>query len=104
MLIVFLFLSYAGLANYLPGEVELSVYPNPASSDLTVKIGLDYISNTQLQIIDLTGKIVKDYSKEFKYEHGFYKAQLDISDMKSGIYFVKVVQPDNVFTKKLLVN
>ena len=103
LLIVFLFLSYSGLANSLPEGEILSIYPNPASSELTIKIGLDYVSNTQLQIIDLTGKIVKDFSEKFDYEHGIYKAKLDISDLKTGIYFVKVVQPDKVFSKKLLV-
>lgn len=103
LLIVFLFLSYTGLANSLPEGEDLSLYPNPATSELTIKIGLDYISNTQLQIIDLTGKVVKDSSKEMDYEHGIYKAKLDISDLKTGIYFVKVTQPNKVFTKKLLV-
>ncbi len=103
LLIVFLFLSYTGLANTWPAGEELSIYPNPASSELTVKIGLDYVSNTKLQIIDLTGKIVKDFSEKFDYEHGIYKAQLDISDLNAGIYFVKIVQPDQVFSKKLLI-
>lgn len=103
LLIVFLFLSYSGQANYWPEKGVLSLYPNPASSDLTIKIGLDYVSNTQLQIIDLTGKIVGDFSDFFKYEHGIYVAQLDISNLKTGIYFVKVVQPKKVYTKKLLV-
>lgn len=104
LLLAFLFLSYSGLANAMPEGEDLSIYPNPASSELSVSIGLDYVSNTQLQIIDLTGKIVKDFTKEFDYEHGIYKARLDISDLKAGIYFVKVVQPDKAFSKKLLVN
>lgn len=103
LLIGFLFLSYTGMANSMPEGEDLTVYPNPASSELTIKIGLDYVSKTKLQIIDLTGKVVMDSSEEFDYEHGIYEAKLDISDLKTGIYFVKVTQPDKVFSKKLLV-
>ena len=103
MLSIFLFLSFSLMANSLPEGEELSVYPNPASSELTIKIGLDYKSNTQMQIIDLTGKVVLDCSEDIDYEHGVYKASLDISHLKTGIYFVKVIQPDKAFCKKLLV-
>ena len=103
LLVVFLFLSYKGAGNFLPEEDQLNIYPNPAGSDLTVKIELEQSSTTHLRIIDLTGKVVKDASREFTFEHGIYKAKLDISKLQSGIYFVRVEQADKVYTKKLVV-
>ncbi|MDX1315864.1 MAG: T9SS type A sorting domain-containing protein [Eudoraea sp.] len=84
-------------------QAQGNIYPNPAGSDLTVKIELEQSSTTHLRIIDLTGKVVKDASREFTFEHGIYKAKLDISKLQSGIYFVRVEQADKVYTKKLVV-
>ncbi len=97
------FLSASGMSDPLKDGEQLSIYPNPASTQLTVDIALDYSSTTSLKIIDLTGKTVKDFSQELSHENDIYKAQLDISDLKTGIYFVRVKQQDEVLNKKLIV-
>ena len=91
------------VSNLCKKQATKVVFPNPAGADLTVKIELDQSSSTHLRIIDLTGKVVKDASKEFLFENGIYKAKLDIGNLQSGIYFVRVEQSDKVYTKKLVV-
>ena len=97
------FLSVSGMSDPLKDGEQLSMYPNPASTELTINIDLEYSSTTNLKIIDLTGKTVKDFSRDLSHENGMYKAQLDISDLKAGIYFVRVKQQNKVLSKKLIV-
>jgi hypothetical protein len=97
------FLSVSGMSDPLKDGEQLSMYPNPASTELTINIDLEYSSTTNLKIIDLTGKTVKDFTRDLSHENGMYKAQLDISDLKAGIYFVRVKQQNEVLSKKLQV-
>ena len=97
------FLSVSGMSDPLKDGEQLSMYPNPASTELTVNVDLEYSSTTNLKIIDLTGKTVKDFTRDLSHENGMYKAHLDISDLKAGIYFVRVKQQKEVLSKKLIV-
>lgn len=97
------FLTVSGMSDPLKDGEQLSMYPNPASTELTIKIDLKYSSSTNLKIIDLTGKTVKDFTDVLSHESGMYKAHLDISDLKAGIYFVRVKQQNEVLSKKLIV-
>lgn len=103
ILVFSFFLSVSGITNILEDGRQLSIYPNPASKQLTINIKLEFSLSTDLRIIDLTGKTVKELSQELAHENGIYKARLDISDLPAGIYFVRIKQQDQVFSKKLIV-
>lgn len=67
---------------------EISIYPNPASSSLTVTYGAGYSGGT-LQIMDIQGKLVKEYAIENE-DH----TSMPINDLIPGMYFVKMTRPD----------
>jgi hypothetical protein len=68
-------------------EAPLSIYPNPASDQLTIDIGEN---NTLLgiQIFDPSGKRVEDI--QFFRSHRLHSHTLSIRQLLSGIYFVQV--------------
>jgi len=75
---------------------NLNIYPVPAS-DL-VSINLEgSVSNSEIQIVDIVGKIV--YRGILMQQ----KSQVDISNLKSGMYFVQVKHNQESFVKQLLV-
>jgi len=76
---------------------ETNIYPNPASTDV-VKV-----SNTSkirfVKVYDMTGSVVEDCAFNSTAN------ELDISRLKSGMYFVKCMTDNNNYSvKKLIVN
>ncbi len=72
---------------------SLEMYPNPAQNILTLTSENQGINNAN--IVNVSGQIVKEFSFEGTIE-------LDIRDLKAGVYFVNILG-ENVITKKLLV-
>jgi hypothetical protein len=76
----------------------LSVYPNPANSAVTIQIAASDL-NTNLQVIDLTGKVVF----ETAMIAGATTAEINVTDFAAGIYQVVSVTGNTVATSKLVV-
>lgn len=80
----------SSLSNMESKKVEYSIYPNPVSDSFT----LDIPSNVNvllLEVIDSSGKIVKTFTKNLKY---------DISKLPVGKYYivVKTSSGKNIFS------
>lgn len=75
-------LKYGQTPTYIQEEMakNLSVYPNPASNVLTIESNGQAISSAT--IFDMLGKAVMSKSLQ--------QNQLDISSLKSGIYFIEM--------------
>ncbi|MDD3740900.1 MAG: T9SS type A sorting domain-containing protein [Bacteroidales bacterium] len=72
---------------------KCNIFPNPTTNSFTIK---SENTSTNVQIFNLNGKLVKsiyDYSGE----------NIEITDLQSGIYFVKLTSKDNVSIGKLVV-
>ncbi|MCY1721926.1 T9SS type A sorting domain-containing protein [Prolixibacteraceae bacterium Z1-6] len=61
---------------------EIRIYPNPASEQLTLEMGNN--ENCRLQIIDITGKIIHQYSINKN------KTTIPLTEFKPGAYFFVV--------------
>lgn len=72
----------------------VELFPNPANNQLTLTNIYEGVS--EVQIINSVGQIVKEFSFEST-------TTINISDLNSGVYFVKVLGDNNI-TKKLVVN
>lgn len=78
----------------------VGMYPNPATSDVTLTIKLDNANQTSIQVIDATGKVV--LSKNAAMNNGFSQVQLDVANLASGIYTVKVTSAEKSYARKLI--
>ena len=90
-------------AYFFGDEDPLKVYPNPADTYLKLDFSSTNIEVPEIRIIDLTGKVVKKFDRDMVMEAGVYKTQLDISELRQGIYFVKLEQGEKVHMKKIVV-
>lgn len=89
----------------MSGEEVISVYPNPANDRLKIEFQSDLALLPEINIIDLTGKVVKKYEEQLSQEQEhLFKGDLDISMLPPGVYFVKVIQGKRIISKKLMVN
>jgi len=83
--------SVAGFQNVFFNTLEL--VPNPARD--WVQISGDFDAITTIKIIDLQGKLVKEISP--------FDDQINISDLKGGLYFVQISADNKTMVKKLVV-
>jgi len=73
----------------------LQLYPNPTSTSF-------YLSKEALdvKVYDITGKQVKQFTKSVIKNNTF-----SVTDLNTGIYFVRIKENDNkITTKKLIIN
>ncbi len=68
---------------------QISIYPNPVSNSLNID-GLEIGNTKSIDIYNYTGKLVKQITNNF--------STLDISELSSGIYFIKI----RMFNKDIL--
>ncbi|MEI6436564.1 MAG: T9SS type A sorting domain-containing protein, partial [Bacteroidota bacterium] len=79
------------LAKNLTG---LSVYPNPVTGNSVVSFSLENQGNIQIVLIDMIGnKVMEVISADFSA--GNHKATLSASNLKPGIYFLKLTNSGN---------
>jgi len=76
---------------------KIKVYPNPASTYFSVSEG-DYSNDPAAQL-----KIFNIYGAEVLYEKGIQN-KINISQLPSGIYVVKIASKNKYYTAKLLIN
>jgi hypothetical protein len=85
--------SNVGIINGDENSKELSIYPNPATDDLTISNINSSIA--EIEIIDITGKLIKQLPinnvKEIK---------INISDLSNGIYIIRIGNEFQKFIKK----
>lgn len=79
---------------------RLTIYPNPATNELNFTLK-DNSNTIQLEVFDITGKKVK--TEHFSnQEKGEFKKSIDISDLKSGLYFCKFKSGDKQVMRKFI--
>jgi hypothetical protein len=71
--------------------VDFTVYPNPASSFVNITLGSEVSESGLVEIMDVTGRVLNSQI----IAAGQSIATIDISDLASGSYLVKVSADDN---------
>lgn len=72
-----------------------SAYPNPVKDILTIKLQENIINDTYYQLINGIGSVVLS---------GRFTAQLDLSQLKEGIYHLRILADDKQSTIKIMKN
>ncbi|MBF8149557.1 Ig-like domain-containing protein [Winogradskyella sp. F6397] len=84
-------------------ELSFDIYPNPASDLVNVKI-TGALNVSDINIYDVTGKLVK-HSKITNENLSYTTTtQISVNSFQSGVYFVKLIDKDKVITKKLIID
>jgi hypothetical protein len=84
----------------LSGNItSLVAYPNPVSDVLHISFTLDQEDATEMTITDWQGRSIIKRSIEGHQ----YNDQLDLSDLSSGLYLLRINTSNGVMMKKLVV-
>ena len=79
---------------------HLSVYPNPATDNITLEYDLTGLSGTSFELVNVVGKVV--YRRYLPSQTG--RLDLNISKLNRGIYFYVLRSgKDSILTRKLVV-
>lgn len=78
------------------GQASLSLYPNPTHNVLNLNADLQ--GRTEVMILDMNGKTVKHY-----VVNGLNEMRLNVSDLQSGVYFIRVCNETTTALSKFIV-
>jgi len=79
----------------------ISVYPNPASDELTINYQLKKSAVVNINLIDLQGKQHMALNKEAN-AMGIQTESMNISHLPPGVYFLRLQSGNDVVTKKVV--
>ncbi|MCG3167531.1 MAG: hypothetical protein POELPBGB_03323 [Bacteroidia bacterium] len=77
-------------------QAGISIYPNPATNVVTVELANE-LRNVKAEIRNITGQVISQASITNQ------KSTLDISDLSSGIYFLRLFSENLEVTEKIVV-
>ncbi|MCD4731421.1 MAG: T9SS type A sorting domain-containing protein [Bacteroidales bacterium] len=81
---------------------SLMIYPNPASDYISVAFNLENNTPVQVNIYDLSGKLVQQ-SSETGLNRGNQTIHLNTHTLTRGTYLVKMVAGNEISTAKLII-
>lgn len=73
---------------------DLTCYPNPASSELTVSFNAVDGEQTSLEVLDVNGSVLKQMVLEQANET-MTSVQLDVNELMNGFYFLKMTRGES---------
>ena len=88
----------SGLADAVANTLQVSLYPNPTQDVANLRInGLN--QDAKIVISDLQGRILS----QDQINAGTNRYTINVSDMASGVYYIRIVTDNVVSTQKLIV-
>jgi hypothetical protein len=81
---------------------SLMVFPNPVSNTATISYTLEHSANVVLKVFDLTGRLVTTLA-DAAFDEGDHEITWDASEVKSGIYLLRMEAGEEMLTEKLSV-
>jgi Leucine-rich repeat (LRR) protein len=80
----------------------ISTYPNPVKSELNIRYFTSEKGEVQIELVDPLGNItLKNTTKSLGFDIEQYK--LDVSNLKSGCYFLRLTSDYTSITKPILI-
>ncbi len=79
---------------------HFAVYPNPAVDAVNVSLSLNASENTVINVLDLTGKVVKTIN--LGEVNGSKTVAVSLEEMNSGVYFIELVNQNGRQVEKFV--
>ena len=95
------FFSPTSVASLSSNVAEVTVFPSPAQSDVTIQVQLKAPATVFTQIVNLAGQVVIQIPSE--KVSGTYSKLISTEALASGIYTVRIIADGNVITRTLSI-
>ena len=97
-------LKLCGIQNPLSVDTNtitnLAVYPNPNNGNFTVQFNSVSNNPIKLGVYDMRGRAV--YSNSYQ-NSGFFNENIQLGNLQSGVYLLKVIDGESQTTKKIII-
>jgi len=84
-----------GINDQVKNSLDLDIYPNPANEFVYIKNNGSRLISVEL--FDIYGKLIQSYKN-------FQQDVLDVSQLSSGLYLIRLENEEGSATKKLIIN
>ncbi|MCE3281071.1 MAG: hypothetical protein K0S44_3262 [Bacteroidetes bacterium] len=78
----------------------MNIYPNPASTQITIEFDLTETRNTSIEIKNMLGETIKKVNNGFSI--GNNKLEIDVSELPKGLFFVQLVNGSTQVIQKFI--
>jgi WD40 repeat protein len=102
-LIIFNFDFQTSVKDDIPIISGLNTYPNPTNNTINVEFDLLTSGETEIQLFDLTGRMVKNIENRF-LDAGNQKYEIDINGLSNGQYNLIIENKSRKISHKILIN
>jgi len=92
---------YVGEEEFEEVQLDVKIYPNPASEKVVVSFDLDQKKPLTISITDLNGRIV--FEENTFSSQGRFSKEINLQGLSKGMYLVSVQSGSSVRTTKLIV-
>lgn len=87
--------------NDLLSAHNVSIYPNPATSDLNIEVNSTKNSVVEVDLLNLLGQTV--LMEQFRMNQGMNTSTMNISNLENGLYIVRLKSGGDTFMKKIVI-
>lgn len=91
-----------GISVYSDISQSISIFPNPASNQISVEFKLESASSLKLYLMNIEGQILIDILRD-DFSPGTLNRSIKLPQLKNGVYYLKGELDKNSFTKKLVI-
>ena len=88
-------------ASEIISAFEFSIFPNPNNGTFELQGQTSIEQSLSIKVFDVSGKEV--FSSEEEIVSGTFKKQIDLNNLASGMYTVRVIHDNTIETKRILV-
>ncbi len=82
------------------GEMTINAYPNPNNGLFNVNVSLPTQTNIQLELLNVQGQVIDTYNAD---NVTVLNKEFDVTELSSGIYFLKVNAGNAIKIEKLVI-
>lgn len=80
---------------------NFNLFPNPTNGEFTIKFNLENSSKVSLQLFDSRGRMVEE--KKYSKLGTYFSEKINVSNVSSGLYLLKVINGNKQTTRKIII-
>ena len=87
----------------MPASIlQLAVFPNPTTSSTSISFSLPQSETVSLKIFDMNGRLINAVAEKV-FAAGEHQLKWDATNVRAGIYILKMQAGNYAETKKVIV-